>query len=140
MKRQWSSEELIVGWTLTPADFAIMGNKTGATRLGFAVFPTYVQHEGRFPRGRQDVPWIVVTFLAGQVKVNPDEWHAYRWDSRTTKFHRTQIRSHLEFREATVKDGDDLTLWLLTEEVPQEQRPDHLRERLLRHCQTYMKH
>ncbi len=37
-------------WTLHAADRALLGNKTGATRLGFAVLLKLFQAEGRFPR------------------------------------------------------------------------------------------
>ena len=37
MKRQWEQEELIEHWTLHIEERALLGNKTGATRLGFAV-------------------------------------------------------------------------------------------------------
>jgi hypothetical protein len=34
MKRQWKTEELIEHWILDVNDCALLGNKTGATRLG----------------------------------------------------------------------------------------------------------
>jgi len=37
MKRQWENEELVEHWTLDVEDRALLDNKTGATRLGFAV-------------------------------------------------------------------------------------------------------
>jgi Domain of unknown function (DUF4158) len=48
MKRQWENEELIEHWILGPWDLAQVGNKTGATRLGFAVLLKFFQREGRF--------------------------------------------------------------------------------------------
>ncbi len=36
MKRQWENEELIENWLLSAWDLAQLGNKIGATRLGFA--------------------------------------------------------------------------------------------------------
>ncbi len=53
MKRQWDIEELIEQFTLVPDDLNLLGNKTGATRLGFAVLlkylaPNYVScHQGQ---------------------------------------------------------------------------------------------
>jgi hypothetical protein len=46
MKRQWENEELIEHWILGPWDLAQVGNKTGATRLGFAVLLKFFQREG----------------------------------------------------------------------------------------------
>ena len=37
MRSDWSPEELISSWTLEEADWRLLANKTGATRLGFAV-------------------------------------------------------------------------------------------------------
>jgi hypothetical protein len=37
MRRDWSSEDLIACWTMLGDDWEHLGNKTGATRLGFAL-------------------------------------------------------------------------------------------------------
>ena len=37
MKRRWETEELVEHWTLLPNELKLLGNKTGPTRLGFAV-------------------------------------------------------------------------------------------------------
>jgi hypothetical protein len=37
MRREWSAEELIGGWTLIEEDWRLLGNKSGTTRLGFGV-------------------------------------------------------------------------------------------------------
>ena len=37
MKQHWETEELIDGWTLLPVEQETLANKTGATRLGFAL-------------------------------------------------------------------------------------------------------
>lgn len=34
MRREWSAEELIGGWTLIEEDWRLLGNKSGTTRLG----------------------------------------------------------------------------------------------------------
>lgn len=54
MKRNWSPEELIESWTLLPLEAALLDNKTGPTRLGFALLFKFFQQEynmvmGRFP-------------------------------------------------------------------------------------------
>ncbi|MBA3824226.1 MAG: DUF4158 domain-containing protein [Ktedonobacterales bacterium] len=114
MKRSWTPEELVEQWSVTPRDLQAIGNKSGATRLGFVVALKYFQCEGRFPRGRQDVPWLIVSFLATQVQVPVEAWNEYRWDSRAATYHRGQIRDVLGFREVTSADGDALVTWLLT--------------------------
>jgi len=37
MRREWSPEELIESWTLLRQDWMLVGNKSGPTRLGFAL-------------------------------------------------------------------------------------------------------
>ena len=60
MRREWELEELIACWT---QEFALLANKSGATRLGFAVLLKYFEQEARFPR-REDVPRAAVDFVA----------------------------------------------------------------------------
>jgi hypothetical protein len=43
MKQNWELEELIEHWMLLPDELVLLGNKTGATRLGFAVLLKYFQ-------------------------------------------------------------------------------------------------
>jgi len=35
MRMEWSDDELVASWTLVGEDWSLVGNKTGATRLGF---------------------------------------------------------------------------------------------------------
>ena len=37
MKRQCTRKELVEHWTLAPEELALLANKRGATRLGFAL-------------------------------------------------------------------------------------------------------
>lgn len=48
-----------------------MANKTGPTRLGFAVLLKFFQYAGRFPLSMQEVPPSAVASIAGQVGVPP---------------------------------------------------------------------
>lgn len=126
MKRQWDTDDLIEQWTLLPRDLALLANKTGPTRLGFAVLLLYFQHEGRFPRHRHEVPRPIVAHIAAQVGVAYEEWLRYDWDSRAIKYHRVQIRAALGYREASIQDADDLAAWLSTHIVPTEQQDEPL--------------
>lgn len=51
-------------WTLRVDDRALLGNKSGATRLGFAVLLKLFQADGRFPRRPEDVPAAAVETVA----------------------------------------------------------------------------
>ena len=111
MRREWELEDLIECWTLDEAEFELLANKTGATRLGFALLLKFFELEARFPR-REDVPRAAAEFMAGQVKVDPELFGEYRWSGSTIEYHRAQIRDFHGFRVATVGDEDKLIVWL----------------------------
>jgi hypothetical protein len=113
-------------WTLRAADRTLLGNKTGATRLGFAVLLKLFQAEGRFPRRPEDVPAAAVEAVAGQVGVAAVVWQGYDWRGRTIEYHRAQIRAALGFREATLDDAEALGRWLDGQALALERRPDRL--------------
>jgi hypothetical protein len=119
MKRDWPADELAEQWTLLPGERELLANKTGATRLGFAVLLKFFQCEARFPHSRQEVPLSVVAFLAKQVEVPAACYAEYDWQGRAIKYHRAQIRSFLDFREATLRDAEALTVYLSEHVVPQ---------------------
>ena len=50
MRREWSPEELIESWTLLGPDWTLVGNKSGATRLSFALLLKFFEIEARFGR------------------------------------------------------------------------------------------
>ncbi|MGH3865984.1 MAG: DUF4158 domain-containing protein [Pseudonocardiaceae bacterium] len=124
---------LIECWTLDEAEFGMLANKSGATRLGFAVMVKFFEQEARFPR-REDVPRAVVEFMAGQVTVESGLFGEYRWSGSTIEYHRGQIREFHGFREPTVGDEDTLIVWLAGEMCPVELSRDRLRDALLARC------
>src|SRR5258708_12458819 len=136
MKRQWTRDELADHWTPAPKELELLANKTGATRLGFAVLLKAFVFEGRFPRQKHDVPGVVIVHVANQVNVPADLYPRYEWSGRTIEYHRAQIREFLGFREATVQDGADLVTWLAERVLPQEPREDHVREALFERCRA----
>ena len=71
VKAEWEPDELIETWTLTGDDWGLVGNKSGVTRLGFAVLLKYYELEGRFPAYPEEVPLAAVRYLASLVKVDP---------------------------------------------------------------------
>jgi Tn3 transposase DDE domain/Domain of unknown function (DUF4158) len=128
MKRQWENEELIEHWILSAWDLAQLGNKTGATRLGFAVLLKFFQREACFPAYKNEVPGVVISFVATQVGVAPEAYLQYDWQGRTTKDHRAEIRKLLDFRESTVADAEQMKQWLVAEVLLQEHQDERLRE------------
>jgi hypothetical protein len=136
MKREWNADELAEHWSLRPEEKELLANKNGPTRLGFAVLLKYFQHEGRFPRQRQEVPPAVVKHLAKQIGVTQSAWDQYDFESQAAKYHRAQIREYLGFREATVDDAEALTAWLVEHVLPRNQNPAHLASETISRCRA----
>ena len=128
MRRHWTPKDLEADWCLLPDERRLLANKTGATRLGFAVLLKFFQLEGRFPLNSKEVPSQVVAHVAQQTGVAMGSWVEYPWEGRSIKYHRTKIRAFTGFREATLANGRDLEDWLVKEGLDQEQRPDRIRD------------
>lgn len=112
MRREWTPEDLIASWTLVDADWALVGNKTGATRLGFVALLKFFELEGRFPPHLSEVPKTAVIYLAQQAALPTEQIAGYDRSGRQVKRHRAQIRSAMGFREPTVEDEEALAAWL----------------------------
>ncbi|WP_249349705.1 DUF4158 domain-containing protein [Microbispora sp. H10836] len=125
-----------VQWKLLDGDWELVGNKTGATRLGFGLLLKFFEQEGRFPRHSGEVPKAAVDYVAGQVKVDPVLFAEYRWSGSTIEYHRKQVRDALGFRESTRADEDVLAEWLADKICPMVFTDEGLRAALLRRCRT----
>ncbi len=136
MRAEWSPEELVESWTLVDEDWGLVANKSGTTRLGFAVLLKFFEMEGRFPASRGDVPPGAVQYVAQQVGVDAAAFTSYNWSGRAIERHRVQIRQAFGFREFSRGDEDKLADWLATEICPVELREELLREALLVRCRT----
>src|SRR6266704_2265876 len=136
MKRTWTADELLEHFTLLPDELTAVGNKSGATRLGFAVLLKCLQYEGRFPRSRVEVAPEVVRFLAVQVGVDAALFAQYDWEGRTIEAHRAQIREMTRIREFRRTDEEALLDWLCTEIFHYEHHPDRLRDLIRAECRT----
>ena len=126
MKQYWEIEELVDGWTLLPAELELLGNKTGATRLGFAVLLKFFSLEARFPRSDSEIPPATVEYVAKQLRLNPNIFSAYRWQNRAVVYHRRQIRELFNFRETAAEDGEKLSRWLQQKIFPNESDDEHI--------------
>jgi hypothetical protein len=136
MKRQWTADELAEHWTLAGGDGDLLANKTGATRLGFALLLKHFQYEGRFPPHKGDVPAAAIVHVAQQLDLPPELYAQYEWSGRTVAYHRGQIRQALGFRESTEQDIDDLAAWLGRDVLPHEHRPEQLQAAVYARCRT----
>lgn len=127
MRRDWEPEDLVASWTLVDGDWRLIANKSGATRLGFALLLKFFELEACFPRDVDELPAAAVAYIAAQVKVEPDQITKYTWSGRTIEYHRAQIRKGLGFGEATRGDEEALTTWLTDEVAPHEVSEERLR-------------
>ncbi len=116
MKCRWGPEELAEQWTLLSDELTLVGNKSGATRLGFAILLKAFQLEGCFPNNKSDIPRAVVDYVAKQINVAGNILANFDWTGRTARYHRAQIRAFFRFREATVEDAEALVEWLAHQE------------------------
>jgi TnpA family transposase len=112
MKRNWELDELIEHFTFLPNELSLIGNKSGETRLGFAVMFKYFQHEACFPCSKSEIPKAVIDYISRQTKVENALFEKYDVGSRTFFNHKAQIREFFRFREPTAKDADDIAEWL----------------------------
>jgi hypothetical protein len=87
MKRQWDIEELIEHFTLVTEDEELLANKTGATRLGFALLLKCFQLEGKFPAAKHEIPKDVVNYVAHQLKLDASLFTQYDWEARQICFY-----------------------------------------------------
>ena len=126
-----ADDDVVADWTLVAADVSLLGNKAGATRLGFALSLKFFELEARFPSSVGEFSDRVVGYVAEQVGVDPRQVASYEWASRTATRHRSQIREVFGFREFTRADEVRLSTWLTAEVLPFEPREGAVREALL---------
>lgn len=136
MRQSWESEELIGSWTLVGEDWRLVGNKTGATRLGFALVLKFFEIEARFPAYPEEIPVQAVDYVATQVQVDPSEFAKYSFTSRTMEYHRRQIRTAWGFRPATEADEQRWSSWLAEELVGVEMDRQRLTSAVLTRCRA----
>jgi len=117
-------------------DWELVGNKSGVTRLGFALLLKFFELEARFPRTAIDFTSEAVAYVAAQVKIDPLLFSAYEWSGRVIERHRAQIRSAFGFREFSRGDEEKIAEWLAREVWPVEQRDEQLREAVLVRCRA----
>jgi len=127
MKRNWTHDELVETFSLLPEEQVLLEHKTPPSQLGFAALLKFVQHEGRFPTYRHEIPPAVITHLAHQLVLDPALAFQYEWQGRTVEQHRAQIRTFLGLHESTSHALHDLADWLCTQVAPQENRLEHIK-------------
>ncbi len=128
MKRIWTLEEIIDHFTFLPNESALIGNKTGETRLGFGVMFKFFQYEARFPNHKNEIPKEIIEYIAKQLDVAPFIFDKYDWQGRNIKYHRSQIRTFFGFKEATMEDVQVIKDWLCKQVLYQNFEVENLKE------------
>lgn len=101
---EWRDEALDIHWFLTSEERELLYKKTTHGRLGFAVLLKYFQNEGRFPEHFDEVPRIVLAYLANQIDVPRCDLSDYSLNGRTAKRDRAEILQQLGIRRTTQQD------------------------------------
>lgn len=128
MRWQWSEDELHAHWFLSPDERDLLSNKTKHGRLGFAILLKFFQNQGHFPEDRRAIPESVVSYLANQVNVPPEDVGCYDWVGRTGKRDRTDVLAFLGIRRYRQKDKSALAHWLQSEILPDDPSFERLLE------------
>ncbi|MFE2471196.1 DUF4158 domain-containing protein [Streptomyces mirabilis] len=119
-------------FTLSGDEAGWLRNKTGATRLGFAVQLKFLTWRGRFPRMRMELPPDAVEHVAKQVGVAAAELGFYDFTSRAAKWHRSELRDLTGWHECTKTDLVKLVSHLVDVIWHDERREEQVRAELLR--------
>lgn len=127
MKRNWELDELIEHFTFLQNEMQQIGNKSGETRIGFAVMFKFFQYEARFPFYKFEAPKAVISYIAKQIEVPAELYAQYDWNGRMIKYHRAQIREFFGFREDTVQDAQEMSVWLSQHVLHQSQEWEHVK-------------
>jgi hypothetical protein len=117
MRQNLTAEELVEHFTLTPSDLALLGNKSGAGRLGFAVLLKVFERDLRFPDELGEVPAAVVAHVAKQIGADEESYWSYDLRSRNATYRRTQIREALGVRDPRANDAKAIATWLAAQIV-----------------------
>lgn len=117
MKQRWTAEELEDLWTLHPEELKLLKNKSGETRLSFAVMLKYFQLFHSFPH-IQDIniiPRSIILHISKQIGVSEYIFNKDTFWSSASKSHRKQIRDFLDFRLPNERDINPFIKWLIEE-------------------------
>lgn len=112
MKQDWSLDELALHWTLTAEERGLLSNKTGSTRLSFAILLKAFEFDGRFPDRREDIAGSIIGHLARQTGVPPNAYLDGDWSERTQRYQRAEIRECCGFRAFHAQDESVFIAWL----------------------------
>ncbi|MBM9506721.1 DUF4158 domain-containing protein [Streptomyces sp. KK5PA1] len=138
MGRDLGLDGVVDHFTLNGDESGWLRNKTGATRLGFAVQLKFLTWRGRFPRMRLELPPDAVEPVAKQVGVAASELAFYDFTSRAAKRHRSELRDLIGWHECAKTDLVKLVSHLVDVIWHDERREEQVRAELLRQMRAEM--
>lgn len=133
MNQTWDDEDIIHYFTLLPAEVSFLGKNEPHNHLGKALLLKFFQWASRFPEDSAELPPAAIDYVAHQLNVSPEGIKTYKWQGRSIKDHRAEVRELLGFRRASVTDQDALRTWLMEKVLPQEYRPAYLTQQAYSH-------
>ncbi|MFI7344042.1 DUF4158 domain-containing protein [Streptomyces sp. NPDC050085] len=130
MGRDLGPDGVVEHFTLSGDEVDWLRNKTGATRLGFAVQLKFLTWRGRFPKMRLELPPDAVEHVAKQVGVAASELGFYDFTSRAAKRHRSELRDLTGWHECSLTDQVKLISQLVDVIWHDERREEQVRAEL----------
>ncbi len=128
MKDSWNVEELKDCYSFSPEELRVVLSKYEDTRIGFAVLFLFFKNENRFPKEKNEIPQVIVDYIAEQIDLPKELFLDYDWLGITIKRHREEIRRLFGFKEVNLKDLEELKNWLLKDIVPENNDYEYARE------------
>lgn len=128
MNKDWNNDEIIEEFTLLPSELEFLGSSRSHNRLGKELMLKFFQYEYRFPENASEIPAAIVEYVAQQLYLSKEVLDEYKWEGRSIKEHRKEIRERMGFRPATRNDQKALLTWLVNEALPHEYRTAHLEQ------------
>ncbi len=113
---------------LLPSELKFLGRNNPHNHLGKALLLKFFQHEYRFPESVSEIPHAIIEHVAQQLELPQQVIEQYEWGGTRMREHRAKIRELIGFQPATRTDQEVLRTWLITEVLPHEYRPPHLKQ------------
>lgn len=126
MKWVWSHEDLERDWLLNDEERLRIPGRTARNRLGFAVLLKFFKSEGRFPSAHDEVPPVVVSFVARQLPTAARVFGDFDLNGRSATEFRGAIRDFLGFRLPAEDDTKGLAAWIEQHILGDESAIEHL--------------
>ncbi len=127
MKHQWTQQELIEQFTIIQSEQKLIDSKPHHTKIGFTALLKYFQHYTHFPKQPSDVPKVIISYIAKQLRLPAESYQQYSWEGKTIKNHRAEIRAFFGFRLGTNEDIKEMRQWLKTKVLDHSLKKESLK-------------